>query len=321
MTLSHLSERIFLNLIRAPKNQLTIWELSRRCGYFKNVIAEVEKLKKQNLLDLQNSSVKLKNKKLLPQYLFKKNRPLSSVISDFKKYATRARFDSLKYDQLSLSPSGIKNKLSSLIHNGDLLNRRVLCLGDDDLMSVACSLTRLPAKISVFEAEMSVIKFLKSTSPRLPIPIQVIKLNLLNSIPKNHGGYYDTIITEPPETIAGTLLFANRGIKCLKKEGVLYLGITENTLSKESWRIIESTLTDWGLVITDILRNYEEYSLEKNLSRSWKDAEKLPPWITKPSKYPWFVSTLIRAELIQKSKLPVFKIKKPNQDLSSKLLN
>ena len=319
MKLNKTTEKVIISLLKAKGNKMDIWELSRKCGYLLDVIKSAELLKKVGAVKLENSTVTLTNKIKFPEYLVKNERPLNEVMRKYTAYRKRAVFSNDDYDQLSILPGAVYNKLAVMLKKNDLRNRDVLCMGDDDLFSVACSLTALPKSITIFEVDEKVIGFINKISRELPIPIKTVSLNLLKPLPKSYSGSFDVFIAEPPDTVKGTLLFVSRGIQALRKDGVFYLGMTEVTLNKKQWLEIEKTVLATGIALTDIIGDFEEYVIEGN-ELIWKGFEKLPKWVNKPAKRPWFVSTLFRGEVAGVKKPIKFSFKDVKKELITSLL-
>ena len=305
MELTRGTEKVIRALLKAKNKKSDVWQLSRECGYLPDVIHSVEWLENMRAVDIQDGMIHLKDESKLPRYIFKKERPLKDVMKKYENFRKQVVFENDNndyYDQLSLLPSAIKNKLSFLLRENDLINRDILCLGDDDLFSVACSLTELPKSITVFDADERVVNFLNEISPRLPVPIKAIKLDLLRPLPADYQNSFDVFVTEPPHTVKGILLFVSRGVQALRKTGVLYLGVPEMVVNKEQWLQIEQAITKAGITFTDIVQNFEESELEGNAEFGWKGFDKLPKWVTQPAQEPWYVSTLLRGEIAGQKK-------------------
>lgn len=320
MQFNRAAEKIIHELIKAKSNKLDIWQLSRKCGYLPEVIKAAETLRKAGVVKIKNAAVYLGNKNKLPRHITKKEKPLKELMKRYVSYRKQITFADDDFDQLAILPRGIENKLSLMLKKNDLLNRDVLCIGDDDLFSIACSLTGLPKSITVFDIDERVIGFIKKISPRLPVPIKTVSLDLLKPLPKEYKNSFDVFVTEPPDTVKGTLLFVSRGLQALRKDGVFYLGITEMTLSKKQWLEIERAVTGAGIVLTDIVRDFEEYTLEGSDELAWKGFEKLPKWINRPAKEPWFVSTLFRGEITETKKPIKLYFKDVKKELITSLL-
>jgi predicted methyltransferase len=313
------TEKIIRVLLGAKNNKLDIWQLSRRSGCLLDVIKSVESLHKRGLVNIGSTAISLKNKNKLPRYILKKEKGLKDIMRQYLKYRKSVDFDNDNYDQLELLPKAASNKLSMMMKKNDLLNRDILCIGDDDLFSVAMSLTGLPKSITVFDIDEKIINFIKKASPRLPVSIKAVNINLLKPLPKKYRDSFDVFVAEPPDTVKGTLLFVSRGIDALRQGGVFYLGMTDVTLSKKQWLKIEKTVTQAGILFTDIIPDFEEY-ITINDELTWKGFNKLPKWINKPAKNPWFVSTLFRGEIAGKKKPIRISFKNVEKELITSLL-
>jgi len=320
MKLTHVEEKIIRTLLKARGKKLDIWEICRRCGYLLHVINSVEFLNKRGVTKIKDSVISLVNTNDLPRYVLKKEKSIEKVLQKYIKYKKRVGFVNDDYDQMSITPKAVKNKLSVMLKENDLLERDILCIGDDDLFSVACSLTGLPKSITVFDIDKKVIGFIDEISPRLPVPIKTVSVNLLKSLPKKYNNSFDIFISEPPDTVKGTLLFVSRGMQALRKNGAFYLGMTEETLNKKQWLKIEKAITQSGFAFTNIIKDCEEYVREGENELSWKGFEKLPKWINKPASKSWFVSALFRAESIGKRKPLRFSFKDAKKELITSLL-
>ena len=284
-------ERILLALLE--KGTIEFWQLARIAGYLEDIIRECEQLKEEGIVSLEKSMVTLTAKEKIPVELLK-NPAIDSVMNSYREYRKQIHFADDDLDQLQITPEGIENKLACFLKNQDLRGRDVLCLGDDDLFSVACSLTSLPRSVTVFDADTKLLEFLEKVSTELPVPIQAVNLNFLKEIPEQWKKRFDVFVTEPPDTVKGTLLFISRGLSCLRPGGVMYLGITEETLKWKQWQIIQEKIICSGLAITDILRDHEVYETDEETT--WKGYENLPGWISKNSAAPWYSSALVRAQ-------------------------
>ena len=302
MQYTHHEEGVVRALHAAPRRKLDVWQLTRKVGYLLDTIKAVERLRRVGVVTAGNSIVVLADAKGVPAYVLKKEKPLLDVVRVYVRLRHRARFANVAFDQLMIEPSAIHNKLALMQKRGDLLNKDILCIGDDDLFSVACALTGLPRSVTALDADESVLAYIRSISPRLPIPVQTIHHNLINPIPKRYYESFDVFVTEPPETIKATLLFVMQGLRVLRKRGAFHLGMTEVTLGSRDHHAVEKALLEAGAVITDILHDCEEYAVEGNeLTSVWGTA--LPAWVSKLPRSPWFVSTLFRGEVVTKKRL------------------
>lgn len=298
MTLTRMQEKIIRTLLKTKGGNLDIWQLSRKCGYLSRVIQSVEQLQEMGVVSAKDSLVRLTNKKLLPRYVVQKETPLKEVMKKFGVFRKEAIFTDNEYDQLPLLAGAIEHKLSLMLRENDLLNRDIVCLGDDDIFSVACSLSGLPKSITVLEKDKRVIEFLRKASKKVPVPIKVVQVDLARPLPERYHNSFDVCVSEPPDTVRGAFAFLSVGVQGLREGGVLYIGISESALRNDQWLEMEQAVTKSGIRFTDIIQDFEEYALDGDEQFAWKGFEKLPKWITKPAQKPWFVSVLLRGELV-----------------------
>ncbi len=318
MKLTHTTEKVVRALLKANDKKLDIWQLARQCGYLLDVIHAVEFLKNAHAVKLTDSTITLRATDKLPRYVLQREKSIDHIVEEYTRYRKKVSFGDDRYDQLALLPGAVRNKLTVMTRECDLLNRDILCLGDDDLFSIACALTGLPKSVTVFDIDANILSFLKKASLKLPVRIKTVNVNLLGSLPKKYENAFDVFITEPPDTVKGVLLFLSQGMRALRRGGVFYLGMTGMTLARRQWHIIERAVVKSGAVFTDIMKDYEEYETDNELI--WRGFEKLPSWISKPSRESWFVSTLFRAQLVNEKKPPTISFKNIERELITSLL-
>ena len=302
MKLDRYGEYIIRTLLVARGKKCEVWQLARNGGHFSDVLCAVEQLRKAGVVETKHSVVTLKDTTPLPAYVLKKEKSLSTVVREYKRLRKHVRFANAAFDQLMITPEAIGHKLDVMNRRGDLLNRDILCIGDDDLFSVACALTGLPKSITVVDVDTEILSFLTSVSSKLPVPIHTVELNLTTPLPERYHNACDVFITEPPETTKATVLFVTQGLSALREGGVFYLGMTEVTMNTQSRYHVEKALLESGAVFTDIIHNNEEYEVEGNeLTSVW--SKTLPKWVDAIPRSPWFVSTLFRGQLVEKKPL------------------
>ncbi|MCS7239714.1 MAG: bis-aminopropyl spermidine synthase family protein [Candidatus Bipolaricaulota bacterium] len=181
--------------------------------------------------------------------------------------------------------------------------KELLVLGDDDLVSLAASLTRLPRRVAVLDVDLRIVRFLQELARREKLVLEVYQHDLREPLPPELRRQFDTFVCDPTESFRGYLAFAQRGIAALRGPGGAgYLGLTRLEASLEKWRKIELALLEAGAVITDLFPNFHEYV-------NWPYIETMRAWPFLPVKRvpgrfePWYRSALIRIELVEETKV------------------
>ncbi|WP_461866047.1 N(4)-bis(aminopropyl)spermidine synthase [Thermococcus sp.] len=226
----------------------------------------------------------------------------SDLLEEFKEIVKDRPQPKHDFDQAYVTPETTVARIALMHTRGDLENKEVFVLGDDDLTSIALMLSGLPKRIAVLDIDERLIKFIEKTADKLGYEnIEMFTFDLREPLPDYALHKFDTFITDPPETVDAIRAFVGRGIATLKGPGCAgYFGITRRESSLDKWREIQRLLlNEFGVVITDIIRNFNEYvnwGYEEE-TRAWK----LLPVKVKPS-YNWYKSYMFRIQTLEGSK-------------------
>jgi len=203
-----------------------------------------------------------------------------------------------KYDQWYMTADHSSYRAEFIRENGDLVGKKVLFIGDDDLLSVAVSLTRLPKEVVVLEIDERIVEFVNNLGKELNLPLTGRVYDIRLPLDETLARQYDVFICDPTETMQGFNLFVSRGVSSLRSVGsVVYFGLTCLEASKKKWYEIQKLLHSMNLVITEIRHNFTEYPD--------------PPWVNNLSIWTnlkttpsctWYKSCFYRLELIDEPK-------------------
>ena len=204
----------------------------------------------------------------------------------------------MEYDQGHLTCESTLARVALAIARGDVERKKILVLGDDDLVSVALALTALPKEVVVLDIDGRLIEFISSIAKRENLRITALKLDLTQPLTENMLHSFDTFITDPPDTLYALKLFLLRGMSALKGEGCGgYFGVTRRESSLRKWAELQKILLRYNAVITDIIHNFSEYSnwgyMDKTEMFELAPVKELPKDI-------WYRSCLFRIELLDK---------------------
>ncbi|HOJ49207.1 MAG TPA: bis-aminopropyl spermidine synthase family protein [Spirochaetota bacterium] len=204
------------------------------------------------------------------------------------------------FDQGYVTPITNFLRISLAESYGNIKNKKILILGDDDLLSIALGLTSLPYEITVFEIDKRIVNYIKDISKEYKLNINPIEFDLREKVPDYYESYFDTFFSDPPETIDAFKSFIGKGIFALKKYGGAgYFGITLVDASLNKWNNFQKIISnDFNVVITDIIRDFNEYE-------NWDYHENTPAYkaliIKKQPDRIWYKSTIYRIETIGSS--------------------
>ncbi len=202
-----------------------------------------------------------------------------------------------EYDQGYVTPENTFARVALCDSRGDLRGKKIAVLGDDDLMSIALALTGLPEKVTILEIDERLIDFIKRVSEDYNLKIDARLHDLREPLPDDVVSNYDTFFCDPPETVEAIKAFVGRGVATLRAPRCAgYFGVTRRESSLDKWSKIQSVLLNMGLVITDLIHNFNSYV-------NWGYYEEMRGWQLTPVKKPpsdiWYRSAQFRVETLK----------------------
>ncbi len=326
MVLEEIAERIeketkiitdpiaLLKILWSIKESNNFWEIVRITNEPYNMIAKaIEVFKEKGYVEFQGERIKLteKGKKILEEtgygrgnYICDKCKGRTvlyeklDIVKEFIEIAKNRPKAIMDYDQGYVTEETTLARIAFMDQRGDLRNKDLLILGDDDLMSVAAMLTRYPKRIAVFEIDQRIVNFIKKVAEDIGYDIEVYQHDLRKPLPDEFKGKFDTFFTDPTETLLGLKAFIGRGISALRSpRSAGYFGLTLVDSSFYKWRELQRVLvTEFNVVITDIIRDFSEYV-------NWEYIQQMSGWQKAPIKVTpninWYTSTLYRIETLR----------------------
>ncbi len=222
----------------------------------------------------------------------------------FKQIFMNRPSETAEFDQGVVPPENSLRRAEFLYERGDLEHRKIILLGDDDLTSIAIALTQMPEEVLVIEIDARIVNYINEVSKKYNLKLAAEQYNAVKPLPEKVLGNYDVFLTDPVETVKGTLLFVSRCAQALKGIGSSgYFGLSHYESSLKKWIEIEKSLLEMGFVITDILRDFNEYLLtgDRILEEGFLVVKESPVEVMAP-QYPWYRSTFFRLQLVSNFK-------------------
>lgn len=228
-------------------------------------------------------------------------KPFVETLKEFERLTRNRPLPVAEYDQGIIAPEDVAAKAGFMYQRGDLADKEVLILGDDDLFSLFLSLTRLPRRVVAVDIDERILHFLNELSIQENLNIETVRQDLSQGLPEL--GRFDTFVTEPPESLHGIKVFLGVGMEALGGEGSAgYCGLTRLESSWAKWRIIEGFVLQKGFAITDILRDFSLYpegeSEWENLYQAYRMMQEVKLDVGPPD-LSWYKSCLIRIEKVR----------------------
>ena len=199
-----------------------------------------------------------KRRELLIQELSDKNR---------KIFNQRPSVD-VTIDQAKCTVETSFRRAMLCLCNGTLIGKKVLCLGDDDLVSISLGLLLrhiFPAgsnhktDICVFEIDERYVEYINELAVRYSLPVRCERINLRSPLPISLLNSFDCFFTDPPYTVEGASLFLSRGISALKKERGLNIFFSFGNKPTNELFALQKCFQLHGLSIRELYQQFNEY--------------------------------------------------------------
>lgn len=239
----------------------------------------------------------------------------SSAIDKLKEIWNKKPKPTLIFDQRPVTLNTTINRVAYLLHNNDVVGKKIVFLGDDDLTSIALALTNKDCEIIVFDIDRRLIKFINDIAKGNDLSIEAYELNVLDNIPNKYKNFFDVLMTDPtPEAIPFTI-FMNAAVNLVNKNsGIIYTSIYSTAMAKTLK--LQKIITNMGLYISEIIPNFTEYQAIYSLYSN-NDIELLKKYnIDFDENSICFMESLFRLEVT--SEIETIEIKYKGKDVFGK---
>jgi predicted methyltransferase len=171
--------------------------------------------------------------------------------------------------ELDQSHCTVETKLRralALHQGGALEGKRILLLGDDDLVSVAIHLlaayggfAETIRELTVVDLDAAVLAYIARQLSDARFPVRLVEHDLRRPLPSALLGRFDTIFTDPPYTAAGAEVFLSRAASAFTAAtgGNLLLAFGPKP-PRESLRL-QTAIVRMGFVVRRVVPNFNEY--------------------------------------------------------------
>jgi predicted methyltransferase len=151
------------------------------------------------------------------------------------------------------------------LHEADaLVGRRLLLLGDDDLVSVALDRfvrrfgsAGTVARLCVVDLDEDVLEFVEARLAGAPFRVECVQHDIRAPLPTELLGAFDTVVTDPPYTIPAAELFLSRAADALAPDGDVFLCF--GSRRQDAAFRLQRALVALGFSIRRLTRDFNEY--------------------------------------------------------------
>ena len=190
---------------------------------------------------------------------------LRRLVAEVERRSARAPQPLVELDQCHCTADSKLRRVLAMHHVDALVGRRVLLLGDDDLISLALAtiVDRLGTeatlkRLTVVDLDARLVSFLSGELAASAFPTSVVRHDLREPLPAELVGAFDTVVTDPPFTASGARLFLSRAADALAgASGDVFLSFG----SKRPGAVFElqRAILEQGFAIRRLVRDFNEY--------------------------------------------------------------
>ncbi|MGF9912165.1 bis-aminopropyl spermidine synthase family protein [Paenibacillus ehimensis] len=193
---------------------------------------------------------------------------LADVLSELQDiFRLRPQVD-VRIDQSKCTAETSLRRAVLCLKQHALIGKRVLCIGDDDLVSVSLGLllrklfpkgTPSKTRIDVVDIDERFLSYIAETAAGAGLPIQCRRWDLRQPLAEEWQGQYDCFFTDPPYTLQGMTLFLSRGISGLKKRKGALIFLSFAHKSPEFMLAMQREFVRMGLMVSATFPRFNEY--------------------------------------------------------------
>ncbi|HEV2376137.1 MAG TPA: bis-aminopropyl spermidine synthase family protein [Streptosporangiaceae bacterium] len=149
---------------------------------------------------------------------------------------------------------------------GALGGRRIILLGDDDLVSVAIAAfaesvgpSARPSRLAVVDTDPDLLGYLGAELARFGVAAEVIEHDLRQPLLPGLLGGFDVACTDPPYTVEGARLFLSRAVSALADGGGAHVFFSFGARRPEETLETQILIAEMGLVVRSLVPGFNHY--------------------------------------------------------------
>jgi N4-bis(aminopropyl)spermidine synthase len=172
----------------------------------------------------------------------------------------------MELDQTHCTVTTKIRRVLAMHEAGALLGRRILLLGDDDLISVAIAafaavldVTARVERLTVIDSDPDVLAWAGDQISGTGIDAELVEHDLRRPLPGGLAGGFDVVCTDPPYTVAGAELFLSRAVTGLTPEPGGHVFFSFGARRPDETVHAQQLIGAMGLAIRALWPNFNEY--------------------------------------------------------------
>jgi predicted methyltransferase len=193
-------------------------------------------------------------------------RRLTGVVAELRTWSELAPAARAELDQCHCTVETKVRRVLAMYEAGALGGRRVVLLGDDDLLSLALKLVveRLgrPAALLglvVVDVDPAVVEFVARQLEGSRFAVDARVHDLREPLPPDLAGVADTVFTDPPYTAAGAELFLSRAVEAAQGRAGRDVFFAFGACRPDESLAVQRAIAEMGYVVRRLLPGFNDY--------------------------------------------------------------
>ncbi len=167
-------------------------------------------------------------------------------------------------DQSHATPETALRRALAMLHEGALEGKKLLILGDDDLVSVAVGLLTSAGQgsgqVTVLDVDPRFLAHIAAAGREFGFNVETVEHNLREPLPERLRSSFDTVETDPPYTLPGLQLFLSRALEGLRPGAGRDVFLSFGPRDPESQRAMIESCVELGLAPFSITPDFNRYA-------------------------------------------------------------
>lgn len=185
----------------------------------------------------------------------------AKIKSKLQSYKLDKPKDKRNLDQFAATEETVARRVVKMLDEGDVQQRSIILLGDNDLTSIGIGLAEKAKRITVLDIDKDVLRTIEAISQDQGLEIETLQHDLRDPLPSEMEHQFDTVFTDPPYTMQGVGTFINRAVTLMRQrfDARIYLCYGNSDRARERELPIQKATTNRGLLIHEKSFQFNSY--------------------------------------------------------------
>ena len=193
------------------------------------------------------------------------------IVKLLNKYSNLRPSAKREYDQFTATLETTARRATLIEFFGDIKDKRLLFLGDDDFTSVAIASFKTARDIVAADIDDRILDNIKIVSQKEGFEVRTMSYDARKALPKDLRGKFDAVFTDPPYTQMAVELFISRAVAALdatNQSARIYACYGNSDRAKERFLPVYDVFVKSGLMTRWVFDKFNRYAGAESIGNS-----------------------------------------------------